>query len=613
MPDNQFNIDPEIIAEFTDESLEMLGKAVNCFIVLESNPDNREALDTIFRAVHTIKGNSAFFGLLRTKSLAHRMEDLMALARKGDISLSKSVIDILIKGIEQLESIIRRVKEGGKELEEQDPYQCILESINAVVKDKESFQAKGDAYKIWAGMLEHVNNFKSRFSGDSSQKELLEKLISELSVFSPKDEKNEGFKAEEKINSGQDAGMPAKGAAPLKDKSAKTMRIPEISLDHFLGFVGELIVVREMYEYAQIQLLESYGPAKELLDLKRNNETFGNVAYNLQKCVLELRKVPVKNLTERAPRIIREAALSKNKEIKLVVDDDGVMIDKSLVDSLEGPFMHILRNAVDHGIESVEIRKNKGKAFQGMISIGVKEDKDNILMVIRDDGSGIDKDAVTSKAVSQGLLPAEKVPFLSEQEVYDLLFIPGFSTAKEITDISGRGVGMDVVKKNIDAIGGKIFIESISGKGTSFRLQLPKSIDVRIIQGLVVLDNKRRFILPLEAVGKSFQIINSSIGKFPDGRKYILHCGSVYPLVELSLFLAKNMDVSLAKDSCVGIIIQGKTKKYVLSVDEIIGIQRVVVKDIENLERLPGFVSGGAILGDEKVALVLNPEKFDSA
>jgi len=705
-----FGIDPELVQEFVDESEELLNDVTNMFIALESNPDDREAIDQIFRTVHTIKGNSAFFNLMKVKSLAHSMEDLMNLVRDGKTKFNETVSDVLIRGIDFLRGMLESVREGKPEVSSEEDFDSILKEITQHVDD-----AKGaDPNAVWKEILKDIEKFNQQFNvEDASLKETWGRIKSNITIVSPVAEGAEtaeevpqqvtvdeaapaatsedpkatienilaqGFedslsdqRSKEVIDALQalkplvddesgklvdeaieacNTTIPTDGftsflaerilekvknvkmkeekpaevaaetsASETKDdtKANKTMRVYEASIDKFLDFVGELVVVGEMYDHIQKRFAEELGLNKAVSDLKKNNETFNDLSTALQRSVLEIRRVPIKTLIQRAPRIIRDVATMRGKKIKVQIEGEEKLIDKSLLESLEGPFVHMVRNSADHGIETPEKRVAAGKPEDGNVLIQITEDEESMFIGIKDDGAGINREIIGNKGVSNGLITQDQADNMSDQEIYMLLFAPGFSTAEQVTDISGRGVGMDVVRRNVEGIGGSIIIESELGAGSNFTIQIPKTVCVKIMEGFLVDVSGERFVLPMTSVGESFKVGDKEITSTPGEGECIMHHNTVFPILRLDkrLDLTGNLKSNRIEQSIehndqekIGVILESGKNKLVLLVDDVLGTQQVVIKDIEGLPGQPEIIAGGAVLGDEQVAIVLNVEKF---
>jgi two-component system, chemotaxis family, sensor kinase CheA len=392
------------------------------------------------------------------------------------------------------------------------------------------------------------------------------------------------------------------------DKSNKTLRVREDDIDQFLDYVGDLIIINEMYEMLDSRLKDENISSKTTLDLRNNNKALETLSYNLQKAVLNVRKVPVGQLFQRAPRMLRNIAKNLGKEVKTEIIGDDLEIDKSYLETLDGPFTHLLRNAIDHGIEKPEERIAAGKTSYGNVRIYAEENKDEIVIAIEDDGKGIDAQKIIGKARERGIISKDQV--LTDSEAFQLIFHAGISTAKEVTDVSGRGVGMDVVQHNISELGGRIHIMSSPGEGTTFLLNLPRSVAVKIIQGMLVSVAGERYILPMDMIGMSLEVLPKDVSKIQGNRgECLVFQDEVLPIVRINEILDLK-DSRKKKQIGISSVIAGK--KFLFLVDNLIDTVRVVVKDIVGLGQLPREILGGAIMGDERVVLILDLEKIVS-
>jgi len=328
--------------------------------------------------------------------------------------------------------------------------------------------------------------------GDIVLEKLEEVRLKQAAEATAADEASEEASAAEKTAPEQDIAPDESSS----DKSTKTLRVREDDIDQFLDYVGDLIIINEMYEMLDSRLKDENISSKTTLDLRNNNKALETLSYNLQKAVLHIRKVPISQLFQRAPRMLCNIAKNLGKEVKTEIFGDDLEIDKSYLENLDGPFTHLLRNAIDHGIETPEERIAAGKTSHGNVRIYAEETKDEVVIAIEDDGKGIDAQKIVKKAREKGIITPEQT--LSDNDAFQLIFHAGISTAKEVTDVSGRGVGMDVVRHNINELGGRIHIMSSPGEGTTFLLNLPRSVAVKIIQGMLVSVARERYILPMD-------------------------------------------------------------------------------------------------------------------
>lgn len=388
---------------------------------------------------------------------------------------------------------------------------------------------------------------------------------------------------------------------------SKTMRVPEKSIDTFLSYVGELIVVQEMFNYIQKNLRNSTNLEKLSRSFRDANDSFRLLSLNLQKSLMEVRKVNAGLIVQKGPRIIRDIAKAKGKEIKVEIQGGELMIDKSLVETLDAPFTHMIRNAGDHGIEMPEAREKAGKPREGTINVELREDGEMIHLSVGDDGGGLNLQAIQRKAEDLGLVA--KGATLEEHHIVDFIFSAGVSTAESVTDISGRGVGMDVVKRNIEEAGGKIRVNTVAGKGSTFTVSLPKSVSTKIIDGFLVLIRQECYVLPMVEVIESFRPSDVVINTIGESGETIIRRGEVYQVMRLGNILERQND-RRPIDRGVYVMLRVKQRMAALWVDEIEGTQQVVMKDILGVRQDGDLICGAALRGDQRVALILDTEKL---
>lgn len=394
----------------------------------------------------------------------------------------------------------------------------------------------------------------------------------------------------------------AKKAAPKK-----TMRIEEERVDEFMAQIGELVIISETLNYLEKRLDAIPGASAISKEFKNSNITFSELTYQLQRGLSEVRKVSIKGLFQKVPRIIRDTATLLGKSANVEIVGDDVLLDKSLLEKLESPIVHMARNAIDHGVEPPERREAAGKPRAGQVKISAEIIGENLVIRLKDDGAGLSRAKILQKAVSRGLIAQQAGDQLADRDVFDFIFAPGFSTAEKITDISGRGVGMDVVKSALTDVKGKIAIESVEGAGTTFNISLPMTTTLVTINGLVVMVGESRFILPVEDVKESIRPRREEVFTVQDAREMVNIRGELYPLVRLYKNYRIQTKVTDVTDS-VGILIEKGGKRCCLMADAIVEQQNVVLKDLGRPFRKVRSIRGGAILGDGSIGLVINVE-----
>jgi len=401
---------------------------------------------------------------------------------------------------------------------------------------------------------------------------------------------------------------PPAASAPVQQES-KTMRVPEERIDAFLAHVGELVTISEMYSHLYVSLSSGTDSQKAALELRRINESFDQLSLALQHSIMQIRKLPISGILSRMPRLVRDIADARGKQIETVISGEDIMVDKSLVDALDAPLTHMVRNAADHGVELPSERQAAGKTPRGKISVSVTESADDIVLAVSDDGRGINRRALADKAIKMGILAPDAT--LTEADMIQLLFMSGVSTAKEVTDVSGRGVGMDVVKRAVEELGGRIDVSSQPGQGTLMNLRLPKTVTTQILDGFIVIADGCRYVFPLKSIQRCFRPAPTDLCPV-QGKGLCVKDGSgLLRVLNLSEHLGIRPEGSAAHNIQNGIVVvvEGTEQTVAVHVDAIDGVRRVVLKSIVGMGQEKGTFAGGAIMGDGLVALVLDVEK----
>ncbi len=417
----------------------------------------------------------------------------------------------------------------------------------------------------------------------------------------------QGIITREGLTDAMDSQKKQAEEAARKAAPKKTMRIEEERVDEFMAQIGELVIISETLNYLEKRLDAIPGASAISKEFKNSNITFSELTYQLQRGLSEVRKVSIKGLFQKVPRIIRDTATLLGKSANVEIVGDDVLLDKSLLEKLESPIVHMARNAIDHGVEMPDRREAAGKPRTGSVKISAEILGENLVIKLKDDGAGLPRAKILQKAVSRGLISQQAGDQLADRDVFDFIFAPGFSTAEKITDISGRGVGMDVVKSALTDVKGKIVIESVEGFGTTFNISLPMTTTLVTINGLVVMVGESRFILPVEDVKESIRPRREEVFTVKDAREMVNIRGDLYPLVRLYKNYRIQTKVTDVTDS-VGILIEKGGRRCCLMADAIVEQQNVVLKDLGRPFRKVRSIRGGAILGDGSIGLVINVE-----
>lgn len=400
---------------------------------------------------------------------------------------------------------------------------------------------------------------------------------------------------------------------PVSDKPAvsqsspgKTIRISEKSVDVFLEYVGELIIVKELYtNLTSAVTMANFDPKEHQRQLKKATEMFAELSRSLQKSIMEIRKVPISQLFKRMPKIVHDIASKTEKKIKLTVHNDSLLVDKAIVEKLESPLVHMIRNAADHGIEPQDKRVELGKDPSGNIVLDAKIKKDIVEIELSDDGAGINMEAMRNKAIELGLISPQAE--FTEKHCIDVMFHSGVSTASAVTDISGRGVGMDVVKKTLDDAGGKITTKTKPGKGTSFFIQMPLEATTQIMTGFVINSGHHRLVIPIDKVKSTIQKKNVRIQSASDKEYYFKLNERIVPLHILEDIISSGSKSSVDAYDII-LILSAGDKDTGFLIDRLEGIKQLVMKDISLPDEHLHCFTGGAVMADGSVSLVINPE-----
>lgn len=558
--------DPELIADFVVETREHLRAIEQNVLALEQERSLMDPIHAMFRAFHTIKGIAGFLEFKAIRDVSHEIETLLDLARNGNLTLTAVVIDLILESADYLTEEISRI-EGGTSVDSA-PVSSLIARISAISENGEPDAVFEDE----PGDLS---------SGEQGQVPADFQALSQA------------------LADAMPAGpVPTElRAQPERRKSTATstsIKVDTAKLDFLVDAIGEMVIAQSLVQHSpDLARMQGAGLMRNIAQLTR-------ITAEVQKTAMSMRMVPVGNLFQKMTRLVRDLCRKSGKRAELVTRGDDTELDRNIVEELADPLMHMLRNALDHGIETPEQRRTTAKPAIAKVELSAAHQGGHILIEIRDDGRGISRDAVLRKAVERGLVQAGTQ--MTDSEVFALIFEPGFSTAEKVTDISGRGVGMDVVKKHIQKLRGAIETDSTPGKGTTFRLKLP--LTLAIIDGLVVGVGSERYIVPIFAVKEMLRPPTGMVSTIEGAREIALIRDRVLPVVRLHKRFGIEPATEEPTESLL-ILAESQQAEFCLLVDRLIGKQEVVIKSLgESLRNISG-VAGGAILGDGRVALIL--------
>jgi len=547
---------PDIYMDFIAEASDHLTNSEKSVLILETNLDNSEAINNIFRAFHTIKGAAGFMDLEDIKRYAHETETMLDLVRKGSLSFKGSVVDLTLLSIDGIRKLLELLQEQlrnngqvkGKYLDI-GPKIDALRDVCRLKKNQPIGEILIKQGVITNGELQEALNI---------QKEVLGTLKSGASV------------------------MP-------------TIRIHLDKLDGLVDMVGELVISETLLvQNPQIVAIKEQH-------FKRNIDEFDRITRNLQQMVMSMRLVPIGPVFHKMERLVRDLSKTVGKDVVVILNGEETEIDKNMAELVADPLMHMVRNSMDHGIESREERLAKGKPPIGRVELSASHKGGFVVIEVKDDGNGLDREKILKKAIERGIVNSDEN--LSNNRIFNLIFEAGFTTSEKVTDTSGRGVGMDVVRKNIDKLHGKINISSFEGQGTVFSLYIP--ITLAIVDGIVIRAGDERYVLPINSVIEFIQPKEADrtwvYGKEQMYKVY----DKVYPLVHLKDVFGVSGGKQNFEEQTICILDSDFGKACVV-VDELLGQQQVVIKNLgKKLTNIPG-ISGAAILGDGRVGLILD-------
>ena len=683
---------------FIDESSEHLQSLSDCIMTLEKEPDNKDTINEVFRAAHSLKGMAGTMGFKRMQHLTHDMENVFQEVRSEKISVDSAMIDLLFKCLDALDQYLENVK--GTSDEGTEDNEMIIKELNdfiakangAVVasapvaepvvneavtvassnavkiqlsdsEKDEVANAKADGKKVYA-ITVYVNQecllkaaraflvfraveglgtifanhpssqdiedekFELDFSFCVATNESLDKIIAAAKDVSEIDDvvgeeileaETEVEEKEEPVQVAVEAVAPVQSAAPVatapaaaapsasaqaqkkqtpaKTVTNRTIRVDIEKLDNLMNQVSELLIAKN----SLVSISSSEGGNFANQGFRENVESLERITTNLHESVMKVRMVPIESVVNKFPRMIRDLARSLNKKMELYMTGEDTELDRTVVDQIGDPLQHLLRNSADHGLESAAVRKERGKPETGTIFLNAYQEGNNVIIQVGDDGNGIDVEAVKAKAVERGVITQEQADMMSQKEAVNLLFLPSFSMAKQITDISGRGVGLDVVKSNIEALGGDVEVKTKLGEGSTFTVRLP--LTLAIIQALLVKVREEQYAIALGSITSIEDIPVKDI-KSVEAKEVIHLRDTVIPLVRLDRVL----DVEPKEDpeSLTVVIVKKGDQQAGLVVDDLIGQQEIVIKSLGKYMTGNKLISGATILGDGEVALIID-------
>jgi two-component system chemotaxis sensor kinase CheA len=563
----------ELTREFLIESQEGLDRMERCLTELEERPEDEELIGEIFRAVHTIKGTTGFLGFKRLEKLAHAGENLLGILREGKLAADRPTITGLLQLLDGLREILKTIEAEGDDGEEADA------------------ELIGELERLQGGSHGPV---KRAVRAGAAQAQAAPEPLPDTRELAVAAELDASLKL-----AATPVCDPARMRAAASSAAESTLRVDVTLLNRMMNLVGELVLTRN-------QVLQATAADPGLTLLSRRLDM---VTADLREAVMKARMQPVSNIFSKMPRMVRDLSQALGRRVRLQMEGQETELDKSLLEAIKDPLTHAVRNALDHGIEPPEAREAAGKEPEGMLKLRAVQEGSHVVVEVCDDGAGISVDRIRQKAIERGLIGAGRAAHQTDRELLQLIFVPGFSTAAAVTNVSGRGVGMDVVRTNVEKIGGKVEIDSRVGKGTTLRMRIP--LTLAIIPALIVRSLNQSFALPQGALSELVHVpprqAASAIEWMEDAPLYRLR-GKLLPLVFLDRMLMPGgaHRPATERDSFIAVL-DADGRRFGLVVDGLADPEEIVVKPLSAALKSIGLYSGATVLGNADLALILDP------
>lgn len=648
----------EILEDFLIEAFEMIEQLDQDLIELENNPKDLDLLNRIFRVAHTIKGSSSFLNFNILTTLTHNMEDILNKARKEELIITPNVMDVVLESIDLMKNILISIRDTGSDKGDIDIDDVVQKLQN--ISQSESKQDKKSTKETESNTKENIsqnisqkeeiktpptntddnstntNVVESKASQESGDvdysnftSEEIEKEIERL--LKQRQEEDRQRRAAKKLQGQQPVQQqtkkeikstesPKPEAKPVAKPMAKkqtnakkddnaittnleqTIRVDVKRLDHLMNLIGELVLGKNRLISIYDEVEERYDGEQFLDELNQVVSTISIVTTDLQLAVMKTRMLPVSKVFNKFPRMVRDLARDMGKNIELVISGEETELDKSIVEEIGDPLVHIIRNSCDHGIESTEERIAKGKSEVGKIELKAYNEGNHIVVEVADDGKGLDADILRQKALEKGIINEREADTMTNKEAFTLIFKAGFSTAKIVTNVSGRGVGMDVVKTNIEKLNGMIDIESELDKGTTLKLRIP--LTLAIIQALIVGVQEEYYAIPLSSVLETVRISQNEV-YMVEGKSVLRLRNEILTLVRLSDIF--KVDSILKNSNELYVVVIGlAASKIGIIVDYLVGQEEVVIKSLGYYLKGTEGIAGATVRGDGKITLIVD-------
>ena len=584
---NQYSqlVDPEmreIVESFIIETKEILEKLDVDLMNLEKAPDDKDLLNTIFRHFHTIKGTYSFLSIDKLTTVTHRCEDILNKLRKGEVLLDSRIMDSILSAYDKIKSLLVCIEINQNE---DINVEKIITELTELISDLENGNQPAKSSP------EEKKNSAYKEQEVENEVDTHKDSASDLNAIVPSETQPAAIKSSDEEKTKVDTNK----------KSDNSIRVDIERLDDLLNIVSELVLGRNRLNQVSSEFLLEQEGTKLARDLSDVTKLIDLMTNELQLVVMKTRMVKIGKVFNKFPRLVRDLAKESNKEIELQIFGEETELDKTLIEEINDPLVHLIRNSIDHGIELPELRSKKGKNSRGRITLSAQHEGNNIIIAIEDDGKGIDPEVIKNKAVSKGMISQEKAKELTKQDILNLIFLPGFSTAEVVTNISGRGVGMDVVKTNVAKLRGIINIDSNPGLGTKIIIKLP--LTLAIIQGMIVKLSTQPLVIPLSSVLEVLRVHKENISTV-NNKPVIRLRDTVLPLINVEKIMFGKKIEDSAKIWQYVVVVGIAEKSYGIEVEGLIGQKEVVIKSIGNyFGKIPG-IAGSTIMGDGSVVMI---------
>jgi two-component system chemotaxis sensor kinase CheA len=593
----------DLTREFLIESQEGLDRMERCLTELEERPQDKELLAEIFRSVHTIKGTTGFLGFKRLEKLAHAGENLLGLLRDGKMTANAEVITALLRLLDGLRELLKTIEAEGNEGARDDS--ALIGRIEELLAPAQSAKAKSAAVTHHAHAATAVKAAAPAAEAEPAAPASVAPApaAAEPAQAPAAHPKAVAVQAPEP----QEAVAEVAALTPAEATKARaqggtaesTLRVDVALLNRMMNLVGELVLTRN-------QVLQATAADPNMTLLSRRLDM---VTADLRESVMKARMQPVSNVFSKMPRLVRDLTHSLGRRARLVMEGQETELDKSLLEAIKDPLTHAVRNSLDHGIEPPDVREAAGKDPEGTLRLRAAQEGSHVVIEVSDDGAGIAPEKIRNKAIERGLLTPDRAAQLNERDLLQMIFLPGFSTAAQVTNVSGRGVGMDVVRTNVEKIGGKVEVDSRVGKGTTLRMRIP--LTLAIIPALIVRSISQSFALPQGALSELVHIPPERAAtavEWMEGAPLYRLRGRLLPLVFLDELLMPGRDCKLSteRDNFIAVL-DADGRRFGLIVDSLADPEEIVVKPLSAVLKDIGLFSGATVLGNADLALILDP------